>query len=118
MQLLKLNEDESFGLESFSGPSIPPYGILSHTWGRDVEEVTFKDVTDRTGNEKAGYQKLQFCGRQAKADGLDYFWVDTCCIDKSNNYELTKAINSMFLWYQNATRCYVYLSDVSSMYPR
>jgi hypothetical protein len=25
-----------------------------------------------------------------------------------------EAINSMFRWYRNATRCYVYLSDVSS----
>ena len=27
--------------------------------------------------------------------------------------ELGAAINSMFRWYQNAARCYVYLSDVS-----
>jgi hypothetical protein len=39
--------------------------------------------------------------------------VDTCCIDKKNAVELGAAINSMFRWYQNAVRCYVYLSDVS-----
>jgi hypothetical protein len=39
--------------------------------------------------------------------------VDTCYIDKKNAVELSAAINSMFRWYQNATRCYVYLSDVS-----
>jgi hypothetical protein len=44
---------------------------------------------------------------------LKYFWVDTCCIDKSSSAELSEAINSMFRWYQKATRCYVYLSDVS-----
>jgi hypothetical protein len=49
---------------------------------------------------------------QAKLDGLDYVWVDTCCIDKANNTELTKAINSMFRWYKDAKRCYVFLSDV------
>jgi hypothetical protein len=113
MRLLKLDTDDGFSPETFSGATIPLYAILSHTWGRDIEEVTFRDITDGTGSNKAGYQKLQFCGSQAKADGLDYFWVDTCCIDKSNSYELTKAINSMFRWYQNATRCYVYLSDVS-----
>jgi hypothetical protein len=47
-------------------------------------------------------------------DGLHYYWVDTCCIDKSNSVELQEAINSMFRWYQNATKCYVYLSDVST----
>jgi hypothetical protein len=40
--------------------------------------------------------------------------VDTCCIDKSNTAELQKAINSMFRWYRHATRCYGYLSDVST----
>ena len=39
--------------------------------------------------------------------------MDTCCIDKKNAVELGAAINSMFRWYQNAARCYVYLSDVS-----
>lgn len=114
MRLLKINEDGTFGLDIFSEPTIPPpYAILSHTWGSDSEEVTIKDIMDGTGSDKAGYKKLRFCGNQAKADGLDYFWVDTCCIDKSNEMELRTAINSMFRWYENAIRCYVYLADVS-----
>jgi hypothetical protein len=95
---------------------IPPYAILSHTW--DGQEVAFKDLKDYTNIEdvnaklKGGYQKIFFCAQQAKRDGLDYFWVDTCCIDKSSSAELQEAINSMFGWYQNAKKCYVYLSDV------
>ena len=57
--------------------------------------------------------EIQFYAKQAAADGLRYFWVNTCCIDKKNAIELGAAINSMFRWYQNAARCYVYLSDVS-----
>lgn len=57
--------------------------------------------------------KIRFCSTQAAADGLQYFWVDTCCIDKSTSDELSTAINSMFRWYQGAAKCYVYLSDVS-----
>ena len=40
--------------------------------------------------------------------------MDTCCIDKKDSVELSKAINSMFSWYQHSTRCYVYLSDVTA----
>ncbi|KAH8780655.1 heterokaryon incompatibility protein-domain-containing protein [Hyaloscypha finlandica] len=90
---------------------IPEYAILSHRWG--AEEVTLADLTNGNGKRMAGYSKLQFCGEQAKRDGLHYFWVDTCCIDKSNSTELAEAINSMFRWYQKAAKCYVYLSDVS-----
>jgi hypothetical protein len=100
------------------GDQIPPYAILSHTW--DGQEVAYKDlhnyrdIEDVDPRLKGGYQKIFFCATQAKRDGLDYFWVDTCCIDKSNNTELSKAINSMFRWYQNAKKCYVFLSDVEN----
>ena len=50
----------------------------------------------------------------AEKDGLRYVWVDTCCIDKSNNTELSEAINSMFAWYAGAVVCYALLSDVSA----
>lgn len=113
MRLLQLQDDGEFSLAEFFGDSIPPYAILSHTWGADADEVTFKDIAEGTGKNKAGYRKLSFCGRQAARDNLQYFWVDTCAIDKSSSAELSEAINSMFRWYQNAKRCYVYLSDVS-----
>jgi len=51
-----------------------------------------------TGKSKAGYEKILFCGKQAARDHLQYFWVDTCCIDKWNLRELSNAINSMFRW--------------------
>jgi hypothetical protein len=113
MRLLEYNKDGEFGLAEFFGDDIPRYAILSHRWG--AEEVTFKDLMNSTGKSKAGYGKIQFCGEQAQRDGLQYFWVDTCCIDKSNSTELAEAINSMFRWYRDATRCYVYLSDVSRL---
>jgi hypothetical protein len=114
MRLLQFNSHDSFSLTEFGGRQIPSYAILSHTWGADGEEVTFEDLNDATGKSKAGYEKLRFCAERAASDGLQYFWVDTCCINKSNLVELQHAINSMFRWYQNAARCYVYLSDVDS----
>ena len=116
MRLLRRSSSGEFSLsKKLKGEDItPPYAILSHTWGADTEEVTFEDLINGTGKDKPGYGKIQFCGQQAEHDGLQYFWVDACCIDKSNKAELQKAINSMFRWYRNATRCYVYLSDVST----
>ena len=112
MRLLEYDNNGEFNLTSFFGDNIPQkYAILSHIWG--AEEVTLADLTDGTGKKKAGYGKIQFCGAQATRDDLQYFWVDTCCIDKSNSTELAEAINSMFRWYRDAAKCYVYLSDVS-----
>jgi Heterokaryon incompatibility protein (HET) len=113
MRLLKLEDNGEFSLIEFIGNKIPRYAILSHTWGADGEEVTFKDLIKGTGKSKAGYQKIRFCGEQAATDGLQYLWVDTCCINKSSSAELSEAINSIFRWYHNAGKCYVYLSDVS-----
>ncbi|RFU32165.1 hypothetical protein B7463_g4157, partial [Scytalidium lignicola] len=117
MRLLLQGETGEFGLREFPDDNIPPYAILSHTWlaVQDGEEPTYDDLINGTGKEKLGYKKIQFCGEQARRDRLQYFWVDTCCINKTNYAELQYALNSMFSWYRNATRCYVYLSDVSSL---
>jgi hypothetical protein len=114
MRLLERDHNGEFRFtKDLVGDLIPRYAILSHTWGPDTEEVTFKDLVSGTGKDKVGYDKIRFCSEQASYDGLQYFWVDTCCIDKSNNNELSEAINSMFRWYHDADRCYVYLSNVS-----
>ncbi|KAH8645449.1 hypothetical protein BX600DRAFT_478139 [Xylariales sp. PMI_506] len=112
MRLLRLEADGRASLSEWQLGNIPPYAILSHTWGNNGDEVTYEDINNGTGKEKHGYRKIDFCGKQAASDGFQYFWVDTCCINKANNTELFEAINSMFRWYQNAVRCYVFLSDV------
>jgi hypothetical protein len=114
MRLLQLGTSGEFRLTKDLINDVPPYAILSHTWGDDNQEVTFKDLAEGSGIIKAGYRKIQLCAEQAAHHGLQYIWVDTCCIDKSNNVELSEAINSMFRWYRNATKCYVYLADVST----
>ncbi len=95
---------------------MPSYAILSHTWGPD--EVSFRDIQHyhrqwqeqkapaewaRLPQKKAGFSKIQRCAAQALKDGLEYIWVDTCCIDKSSSAELSEAINSMFRWYKSAS---------------
>jgi hypothetical protein len=111
MRLLQLGEEVEISLVEFMTDP-PPYAILSHTWGADNEEVTFKEMIKGTGVGKIGYDKIRHCGKQAAKDGLQYIWVDTCCIDKSSSAELSESINSMFKYYQNAEVCYVYLPDV------
>lgn len=113
MRLLRQGSGSEPSLTEFFGDDIPRYAILSHTWGPDHEEVTYKDLTEGTGKSKLGYKKIQFCLEQAARDGLQYCWIDTCCIDKSSSAELSEAINSMFQWYHKAAKCYVYLTDVS-----
>lgn len=80
MRLLQRADDGSYSLAEFFGNDIPRYAILSHTWGPDHTEVTLKDLVEGKGNTKSGYRKILFCGDQAAKDGLNYCWVDTCCI--------------------------------------
>lgn len=113
MRLLHLDSNDELSITG-DLESSNPYAILSHTWStEDDDEVLLKDIVKKRGKNKPGYQKILFCGQEAKRDGLEYFWVDTCCIDKTSSAELTKAINSMFLWYREAAKCYVYLPDVT-----
>jgi hypothetical protein len=115
MRLLKRSQDGEISLTEELFDKIPPYAILSHTWSQDVgEEVAFGDMEGGNWRSKSASTKLDFCSEQVRRDGLEYFWVDTCCINRSTMDEVQSSINSMFQWYRNATQCYVYLSDVST----
>lgn len=112
---------------------VQPYAILSHRWLADSEEVSFQDlqhmsVSPSEGSHdnhaksnfppnvhiKKGLTKLQGACKQASRAGLEYIWIDTCCIDKTSSAELSEAINSMYAWYQESAVCYVYLHDVDN----
>lgn len=53
MRLLHAKTAQIF---EFYGNDIPPYVILSHTWGD--EEVTFQDMQNGKGSSKRGYIKI------------------------------------------------------------
>ncbi|CAN9205591.1 unnamed protein product [Alternaria alternata] len=113
MRLLEIQHDGTIALteDLIGAGNVPAYAILSHTW-LPGQEVTFDEFNRGLGRDKAGFDKIRFCAQQAQGDGLRYVWVDTCCINKADHVELQHAINSMFRWYQEATRCYVLLTDV------
>jgi hypothetical protein len=125
---MRLLNTKTLLLEQFQSIGTTRYAVLSHTWGDD--EVLFEDIPKRKspfGNlllsvgldglegrkwrKKRGAYKVIKTAERARQDGLDYVWIDTCCIDKSSSAELSEAINSMFKWYALATVCYAYLSD-------
>lgn len=72
----------------------------------------------RKTKSKKGYAKIEKTCEIARTKyGLNYAWVDTCCIDKSSSAELSEAINSMFKWYQKAELCFAFLPDMTSDHP-
>jgi len=122
MRLLNAN---TLSFTDFISADIPKYAILSHTWGEG--EVTFQDMAawiaaNASGqlspvekiSEKSGFVKIEKTARITIRDGLRYFWIDTCCIDKTSSAELSEAINSMMRWYERAEVCYTHLADVPS----
>jgi Heterokaryon incompatibility protein (HET) len=105
-------------LKEYFDSKVPPYVILSHTW--DDQEVLLQDMQAPELNialyprKKEGFEKIVSSCAQAKKDRHQYIWIDTCYIDKKSSVELSETINSMFRYYQNATMCYVFFSDVSN----
>ena len=77
MRLLSTDEPDNPKLVDFTG-SIPPYAILSHTWGD--EEVTLQDLTQPASyyQSKAGFAKLRGSCQKATRDGFAWVWIDTC----------------------------------------
>lgn len=69
-------------------------------------------VADNSRRDSSGFCKIMRFREVAAAQGYDWVWADTVCIDKTSRAELSEAINSMFRWYSRLKLCYVYLSDV------
>ncbi|THU83721.1 HET-domain-containing protein [Dendrothele bispora CBS 962.96] len=119
---MRLINTTTLQVVEFLSIDVPPYAILSHTWGN--EEVTFRDMMLRFTEDhaveastrieqKAGFIKIQKSCEIAKRDEFKYIWNDTCCIDKESSAELSEAINSMYSHYGGSGVCYAYLVDVS-----
>jgi hypothetical protein len=108
--IMRLLNTSTFEITHFLTEHVPEYAILSHTWGHG--EPRFQDMLSGDAEELLGYQKIRYAAQQAQHDGLEYLWVDTICIDKTNSTELFEAINSMFQYYAKARICYAYLADV------
>ena len=112
---MRLLHTSTITLCEFYDDAIPPYAILSHTWGQ--AEVSFQDLQAGGAEEQLyaseGYVKIKACCALAASQGHKYVWIDTCCIDKSSSSELSEAINSMYRWYQDTLVCYAYLADVT-----
>lgn len=107
---MRLINTVTLQLEEFMNTDNLKYAILSHRW--EDEEVSFQEYWQGQSTAKRGYKKIRKFCHIARATGLAYGWVDTCCIDKSSSAELSEAINSMFRWYRDAVLCLVYMSDV------
>ena len=98
--------------DRFENNLIPPYAILSHRWGDN--ELSYKDFLNTTEDTiNQDFAKVARACSQAKQTGLDWMWIDTCCIDKTSSTELSMSINSMFRWYRDAQVCFAYLDDVN-----
>lgn len=118
---MRLLHTDTLVIEEFGFGEIPNYAILSHRWYN--YELNLQDVQNRiwekqdftNENKIKAFEKINRCCVRAKSDAFQYAWIDSCCIDKTSSAELSEAINSMYLWYYKAGRCYAYLSDVQSM---
>lgn len=95
----------------------PKYVIASHRWTAD--EASYKEVKDgiaaqELAADNAGHRKVKAFARyvREKVASVDWLWIDTCCINKESDAELSYSINSMFKWYRNAELCLVFLAGV------
>ena len=109
---MRLIHTKKLELCEFFDSKIPDYAILSHCWGDG--EVSFQQFNNRPRKDGPGLKKIMDCCKLARDYGLEWAWVDCCCIDKTSSTELSEAINSMFRWYERATMCFAFLSDIDT----
>lgn len=60
--------------------AIPPYAILSHTWG--ASEVSLQDMNSFRAKTRQrnshGFKKITGAAKLAASHGYQWIWIDTC----------------------------------------
>ena len=107
---MRLISTRTLELVEFFSSEIPSYAILSHCWGKN--EVSLQQFNNGEKRDTPAFKKIIDCCRLAREHGLDWAWIDCCCIDRTSSTELSEAINSMFRWYEQAKVCFAFLSDL------
>lgn len=117
---MRLIDTSTFELRSGFQPRFKQegYAVLSHRWVG--HEITFDEIEQYTQELRTAtrplrtpeLEKIRGACDQARLDGIQWMWIDTCCINKNSSTEESESINSMFNWYREARVCYTYLSDV------
>ncbi|KAK6845972.1 ankyrin [Apiospora arundinis] len=85
---MRLLDTSTLALITKNDNDLPPYAILSHTWGKDEEEVTFEEIKHlmayqsvhsswlgRSIRQKAGYSKVRHSAALEKADAVCYVYL-------------------------------------------
>lgn len=75
-----------------------------------------RDLPNGLDMSKSGHRKVKGFAEYVRknVEGIEWIWIDTCCINQDSSHELSEAINSMFKWYLHAQVCLAYLADVPS----
>nr|OQO19651.1 hypothetical protein B0A51_16632 [Rachicladosporium sp. CCFEE 5018] len=93
---------------------IQRYAILSHRW--HAKEISYQHLESAEKIAESinlpHFAKIRSACAKAASLGYQWLWIDTCCINKQDNAELTESLNSMYKWYRQASECLIYLSDV------
>ena len=115
---MRLLHTRKWKIEEFhTEDDLPRYAILSHRWDEvEISFQQFRAIHRSPDPARPGMSKIRRCCEYAQHRGFSWVWIDSCCIDKSNSAELSEAINSMWRYYQHATECLVYLSDVDPIH--
>lgn len=115
---MRLVNVRTFKLKEFGEYEVPPYAILSHTWGlREASLRELRKATSISIKTNQIFRKIVCACFQARKDCLQWLWVDTACIDNTSSVDVQEAVNSAYEWYQKSQICYVYLDDLDGSCP-
>lgn len=101
-------------------PEIEYFDILSYTWGptrksQDAYDCGIPGVNWAVILRK---ERIDDIKRLMEQKDLRYLWVDSLCLNQSDEQEKNSEIAKMYQYYKNARRCHIMIDMKEVWHPQ
>ncbi|KAJ8125942.1 hypothetical protein O1611_g7696 [Lasiodiplodia mahajangana] len=91
------------------------YDIVSYCWGKEVAPYYEEKIEGIDWPLTIHKNKVNRFKELMRRQGIQYLWVDSICIDKTNKSHEAEELSKMFEYYKHAGNCYL-LIDMPALF--
>ncbi|KAE8150457.1 hypothetical protein BDV25DRAFT_154277 [Aspergillus avenaceus] len=111
---IRLLNVDTLKTERFPPHSVPEYAAcMIEKWRRN--DVLYSDLERGDAVPHKSWGKVTALAQVARESGLQYIWINTCCVDNRNAEEMATAQALRYSWYLRADICISLVGEMTTI---